>query len=507
MKCLDCGFENKEGNKFCEGCGANLEIPKMPKFCIGCGKEIVPGNKFCVGCGKPIQPVGNQVSMTEEMVQLSIHEEKSKKKMPIVSILIGVLLAGLLIAGALWVISNRDTDNDRNNDDNTQKNATQIEEQEEIPETESYIEETQAEETEKEPEEVILGASDYQTICMELMETESVYGSVNEKMAVDMAQMIVSADIVFAGDSYCMKDISSANQDSLMYELGYPSGLYDVTGIHYNLQDYREEFEGTEYDLSGIASVYKKDDFIKVAEAFCAYAAPSYGSSDFGDYIGFLGADGGPWYYFDAYDIKEKDKYIMVKAACYTGNNGGAENVYTYTAKILFEKTTDSVLGMRAVYVEGYSNQITQNVASITASSQLPDYKEKTYKAENMIDGDYGTPWVENVDGVGVGETIQITLNSKTWVQEFILYNGYQLSQELCDMNGYVTKISVDFGNGIVREIDYSGGYYGDDKDYFSLNKVSLDRPVYTDSIKITILDAKAGSKFSDTCISEIELH
>ena len=42
-----------------------------------------------------------------------VTEEKSKKKMPIVSILIGVLLAGLLIAGALWVISNRDTDNDR----------------------------------------------------------------------------------------------------------------------------------------------------------------------------------------------------------------------------------------------------------------------------------------------------------------------------------------------------------------------------------------------------------
>ena len=33
------------------------------------------------------------------------------------------------------------------------------------------------------------------------------------------------------------------------------------------------------------------------------------------------------------------------------------------------------------------------------------------------------------------------------------------------------------------------------------------EKPVYTDSITITILNASMGNKYSDTCISEIELH
>ena len=124
-----------------------------------------------------------------------------------------------------------------------------------------------------------------------------------------------------------------------------------------------------------------------------------------------------------------------------------------------------------------------------------------------MIDGNYGTPWVENVEGVGTGETIQITLNNKEWVQEVVLYNGYQFSEELFNNNGYVTRISVDFGNGVIKELDCTAYYSGTDREYAAFNKVFLDKPVYTDSIVITILAAIAGSKYSDTCISEIELH
>ena len=46
MQCPQCRFENREGVKFCEECGANLELQ-----CPNCTAKIPPGRKFCGECG------------------------------------------------------------------------------------------------------------------------------------------------------------------------------------------------------------------------------------------------------------------------------------------------------------------------------------------------------------------------------------------------------------------------------------------------------------------------
>ncbi len=46
MECLKCDSENEAGAKFCNECGAKLEI-----HCPQCGKENRPGSKFCNECG------------------------------------------------------------------------------------------------------------------------------------------------------------------------------------------------------------------------------------------------------------------------------------------------------------------------------------------------------------------------------------------------------------------------------------------------------------------------
>jgi class 3 adenylate cyclase len=46
MKCPDCQFENREGVKFCEECGAKLELR-----CPNCDADIPLGRKFCGECG------------------------------------------------------------------------------------------------------------------------------------------------------------------------------------------------------------------------------------------------------------------------------------------------------------------------------------------------------------------------------------------------------------------------------------------------------------------------
>src|SRR5215813_6372555 len=46
MHCPSCGFDNREGAKFCNGCGAPVALR-----CASCGSENPSGAKFCSECG------------------------------------------------------------------------------------------------------------------------------------------------------------------------------------------------------------------------------------------------------------------------------------------------------------------------------------------------------------------------------------------------------------------------------------------------------------------------
>jgi Double zinc ribbon len=49
--CPSCGDENRDGRKFCAGCGAELTLA-----CSLCGAKNRPGERFCGECGKPLAP-------------------------------------------------------------------------------------------------------------------------------------------------------------------------------------------------------------------------------------------------------------------------------------------------------------------------------------------------------------------------------------------------------------------------------------------------------------------
>jgi class 3 adenylate cyclase len=49
MRCSSCGSKNREGRKFCAGCGAALTLA-----CAACGASNQPGERFCGECGKPL---------------------------------------------------------------------------------------------------------------------------------------------------------------------------------------------------------------------------------------------------------------------------------------------------------------------------------------------------------------------------------------------------------------------------------------------------------------------
>jgi TOMM system kinase/cyclase fusion protein len=53
MRCPSCRFDNPEGTKFCEECGA-----KLVRACPSCGHEVRPTAKFCGECGTALKTEG-----------------------------------------------------------------------------------------------------------------------------------------------------------------------------------------------------------------------------------------------------------------------------------------------------------------------------------------------------------------------------------------------------------------------------------------------------------------
>jgi predicted ATPase/class 3 adenylate cyclase len=61
MKCPKCQSNNRDGVKFCEDCGAKIELE-----CPACKSKIPLGKKFCGKCGNPIEPDTKVPSSTPE---------------------------------------------------------------------------------------------------------------------------------------------------------------------------------------------------------------------------------------------------------------------------------------------------------------------------------------------------------------------------------------------------------------------------------------------------------
>lgn len=73
-KCLKCGSELKEGQKFCMKCGTPVSTnPQQPAakqmtaaVCSKCGNHLKPGQKFCMKCGTPVASAPKQTQSNDK---------------------------------------------------------------------------------------------------------------------------------------------------------------------------------------------------------------------------------------------------------------------------------------------------------------------------------------------------------------------------------------------------------------------------------------------------------
>ncbi len=157
---------------------------------------------------------------------------------------------------------------------------------------------------------------------------------------------------------------------------------------------------------------------------------------------------------------------------------------------------------------EGYHNR---NIKSITASSSFqekikgqliqytPDNLGKAFEIGCTCHPYWWNyshiPWVEGVEGNGIGEYITIEFTGP--VVELELINGYSdiNNMKLYKENARVKKFKLeDLDNNIEQTVSF--------EDYVYFNKVLLEKP--TSRIRLTIEEVYPGTKYQDTCFSGI---
>jgi hypothetical protein len=135
--------------------------------------------------------------------------------------------------------------------------------------------------------------------------------------------------------------------------------------------------------------------------------------------------------------------------------------------------------------------------ASVKASSELPSDRWGTYHAFSAIDGALETSWVEGVEGPGAGEWIELTFPGTVSVERIGFDVGYDRDEDLFFANNRLRRVTIVFSDGRRIELTFA--------DARGLQVFEID-PQETLSIRVVIEDVYPGSRYDDTCLSEVEV-
>ena len=131
-------------------------------------------------------------------------------------------------------------------------------------------------------------------------------------------------------------------------------------------------------------------------------------------------------------------------------------------------------------------------IRSVSASSS-----RKAYPVKYLNDNDPSTTWVAGTKPDGIGDWVLLTLEDETFVTSLDYTTGFDYAKDGQDyffLNNRLKRITITLSGGEPINYDFNG------KD----RKVQIPINAITSTIKITIKDVYPGSKWQDTCISEL---
>lgn len=195
------------------------------------------------------------------------------------------------------------------------------------------------------------------------------------------------------------------------------------------------------------------------------------------------------------------DDYILVDAHKWTGYD---EHDVTCTLDkngnlVKDERINSGNYQAQEASLEPDAASESDTAPTIVASSYLKEDIETHYPA-NICDGNVRTAWVEGAEGDGLGESILIDFGKEKAISSLDIINGFAKEERLYYANHRVKRIMISFSDGRSQEFDLQDKNLG-------YQTIQLHGPVKTSFIKLTILGIYCGTKYSDTCISEVRIN
>ena len=149
-------------------------------------------------------------------------------------------------------------------------------------------------------------------------------------------------------------------------------------------------------------------------------------------------------------------------------------------------------------------------IDTLSASSELHQYKGNKYAAKNAHDLSYKTAWIEGVAGYGEGESLVYHFPPQNpRITKIIIINGYVKSEKLWRENSRVKKIKMFIDDKPFAILNLSDTR---EEQTFSFDPIGYSdradwqklvlKPWWT--IKFEILEVYKGEKYADTAITEI---
>lgn len=148
-------------------------------------------------------------------------------------------------------------------------------------------------------------------------------------------------------------------------------------------------------------------------------------------------------------------------------------------------------------------------------------FDEKKYSIKNIYDNSFQTAWAEGVEGDGIGEYFEFYLNNNKLKNEDLresslnniysieIFNGYVKSTKTFKENNRVKKLKVYLNNvpWVILELKDSSSkqiFYLGDK-YIDVKKLKNQNISNDDLVlKFEIMEVYRGTKYQDTCITEV---
>jgi len=145
-----------------------------------------------------------------------------------------------------------------------------------------------------------------------------------------------------------------------------------------------------------------------------------------------------------------------------------------------------------------------QATATSFLESNWNKYQEN-YHPTYVLDDDPKTAWVEGAEGDGVGESLTVRVSSLRQARavRVVVTPGYQKSKDLFAANGFPTKVEL-----VVRDASDDVTAKQDLTLAPKWGPQTFEVPVTggVASMTLTLREVKAGTKYKDTCLSDLQL-